>query len=339
VRAVIIDRPHVVAYREVAESVAGPWDVVVRSHLAGVCRTDLEVLEGTLDLRWVRYPCIPGHEWSGTVAEVGREVTDLEPGDRVVCEGIIPCNRCAPCKAGTTHLCANYDHLGFTRGGGYGELVVAPRHVVHRLPDSVSFEAGVLVEPGSVVLRGLERGRLAAGESIGVIGIGTLGSLAILLGRLFSPREIVAFGIRDEELELAAMLGADQVVNVADSEPEGGLDLVLETAGAVPALELATRLPREGGRIVQLGVAGERKLLELPADRFVLRDVELIGSVAYTSAVWARMVELVRAELVRLDQVVTHHFAAADFQAAFELMDRREGIVGKVVLHHDPPSP
>ena len=333
-KAVVIDRPHDVAYRDVAEPVYGPGDVVVRSHKAGVCRTDLEVLEGALDLRWVRYPCIPGHEWSGSVAEVGADVDDTKRGDRVVCEGLIPCNRCARCKAGDTHLCANYDSLGFTRAGGWGELVVAPRHVVHRLPDSVSFEAAVLVEPGSVVLRGLERGRLAAGESVGVIGIGTIGSLAILLARLFSPREIVAFGIRDEELELASRLGADQVVNIANSEPAGGFDLVLETAGAVAALELATRLPREGGRIVQLGLAGVGELLELPADRLVLRDLELIGSVGYTTAVWARMLSLVGAGLVELDPLVTHQFAAADFQTAFELMDRREGIVGKVVLEH-----
>ena len=335
-KAVVIDRPHDVAYRDVAEPVYGPGDVVVRSHKAGVCRTDLEVLEGALDPRWVRYPCIPGHEWSGSVAEVGQEVTDLERGDRVVCEGIIPCNRCGPCKVGATNLCANYESLGFTRGGGWGELVVAPRHVVHRLSDTVSFEAAVLVEPASVVLRGLERGRLTAGESIGVIGIGTIGSLAILLGRIFSPREIVAFGIRDEELELALRLGADRAVNITDSEPDGGFDIVLETAGAVAALELATRLPREGGRIVQLGLAGAGKQLALPADRLVLRDLELIASIGYTSAVWVRLLELVRAGLVELDPLVTHQFAAAEFQTAFELMDRREGIVGKVVLEHEP---
>jgi L-iditol 2-dehydrogenase len=336
VKAVVIDRPHDVAYRDVAEPVCGPGDVVVRSHKAGVCRTDLEVLDGALDLRWVRYPCIPGHEWSGSVVEVGQDVDDFKRGDRVVCEGLIPCNRCGRCKAGDTHLCASYDSLGFTRGGGWGELVVAPRHVVHRLPDSVSFEAAVLVEPGSVVLRGLERGGLAVGESVGVIGIGTIGSLAIVLARLFSPREIVAFGIRDEELELAKGLGADQVVNITDSEPAGGFDIVLETAGAVAALELATRLPREGGRIVQLGLAGASKLLELPADRLVLRDLELIGSVGYTTAVWARMLSLVGAGLVQLDPLVTHQFAVADFQTAFELMNRREGIVGKVVLEHEP---
>src|SRR5262245_38891793 len=104
------------------------------SHKAGVCRTDIEVLNGVLDPRWIRYPCIPGHEWAGSVADTGSNVTDLRPEERVVCEGIIPCLRCRRCKAGETNLCENYDQLGFTRPGGYGEYVVVPRHVVHRLP-------------------------------------------------------------------------------------------------------------------------------------------------------------------------------------------------------------
>jgi 2-desacetyl-2-hydroxyethyl bacteriochlorophyllide A dehydrogenase len=336
VKAVVIERPHDVAYRDVEPPVCGPDDVLVRSHKAGVCRTDLELLEGELDERWVSYPCIPGHEWSGTIADVGENVTDLRPGERVVCEGLIPCNRCRRCKAGDTHLCAEYDCLGFTRGGGYGELVVAPRHVVHRLPDSVSFDAAVLIEPASVVLHALERARPAIGESVGVIGIGTIGAIAATLARLYSPSEIVAFGIRDGELELARALGADRVVNVNDGEPDGELDLVLETAGAVPAVELATRVAREGGRVVQLGIAGGGKSLELPADLLPLRGLALIGSVGYTTAIWSRTVDLVRAGLVDLEPIVTHRFAAAEFERAFELMDRRDGIVGKIVLEHVP---
>jgi 2-desacetyl-2-hydroxyethyl bacteriochlorophyllide A dehydrogenase len=334
VKAVVIDRPREVSYREVDEPRVGPDDVLVRSHSAGVCRTDLEVLEGLLDERWVSYPCIPGHEWSGSVVEVGEDVDSVQPGDRVVCEGLIPCHRCAPCRRGDTHLCPTYDSLGFTRGGGYGELVVVPQRVVHRLPDAVSFDAAVLIEPGSVVLRGLERGRLGVGETVGVVGIGTLGSLALTLARLWSPRELVAFGVRDEELELARRLGAHRVVNVTGPIVDDGLDLVIETAGAVAAVELATRVAREGGRVVQLGIAGGGRQLDLPADRVPLRDLELIGSVAYTTAVWARMVELVRAGLVDLEPIVTHRFPAPEFERAFDLMDNREGIVGKIVLEH-----
>jgi len=335
VKAVVIERPREASYRDVDAPVCGPEDVLVRSELAGVCRTDLDVLLGVLDSRWVRYPCIPGHEWVGTVAEIGERVTDLAPGERVVCEGIVPCRRCRRCLAGDTNLCERYDQLGFTRGGGYGEYVLAPRHVVHPLPEHVSRDTAVLVEPASVVLRGIERGRAAEGETVGVIGVGTLGALAIRLLSLHAPATVIAYGIRAEELDLARSLGADRTVDLTAQEPEeGGLDLVLECAGSVTAVELATRLVREGGRVVLLGISGAGTLLELPADRIPLRDLELIGSVGYTSAVWSRVVSIVSDGLVDLGGIVTHRFPAADFEAAFALLDARDGIVGKIVLEH-----
>jgi threonine dehydrogenase-like Zn-dependent dehydrogenase len=305
-----------------------------------VCRTDLEVLHGELDRRWVRYPCIPGHEWSGVIAEVGAEVSGFGVGDRVVCEGIVWCGQCRRCRAGDTNLCENYDQLGFTRTGGYGEFVLVPARVVHRLPEHIGFDEAVLVEPASVVMRALERVRLAAGEAVGVVGAGTLGSLAIVLARLAGPARIVAYGIRPEELELARRLGADETFDVSAAEPPlGELDLVIETAGAVPAVELATRLVREGGRVALLGIAGEGAMLEsLPADRVALRDLELIGSVAYTSAIWTRVVALLADRRIDLSPIVTHRFALEDFERAFELMENREGIVAKIVLEHASSS-
>jgi 2-desacetyl-2-hydroxyethyl bacteriochlorophyllide A dehydrogenase len=343
VKAVVIERPHEVAYVDLERPSPGVGEVLVKSHVAGVCRTDLEMLHGGLtDPRWVRFPLVPGHEWSGTLAELGEGVDDLAVGERVVCEGMIPCNRCRRCKAGDTQLCLNYDQIGFTRGGGYGEYVAVPRHAVHRLPEAVSFAAGVLVEPGSCVLRGLERGAPRPGETIGVIGIGTLGSLAVTLARLHAPGALLAYGVRPEELDFARALGADGVVHVANEDPVaathrlagGALDLVIETAGAVEAVQLATQLVRPGGRVVLLGLAGEGKTLELPADRIMLSDMDVIGSCSYPTASWSRMVRLLEHGLVDLDPIVTHRFPTDRFGDAFALMDDRDGVVAKVVLEH-----
>ena len=135
----------------------GPQDVRVRSVRAGVCRTDRDIANGILDERWVRFPVIPGHEWSGVVDALGEHVTGLEVGQRVVCEGNIPCGRCARCRAGDTHLCESYDAVGFTRGGGWGEYVIAPARMLHVLPDHVSFEAAVLVSVPSSTAKSIRR--------------------------------------------------------------------------------------------------------------------------------------------------------------------------------------
>jgi 2-desacetyl-2-hydroxyethyl bacteriochlorophyllide A dehydrogenase len=335
-KAVVVERPHQVRYREVEAPAVGAGDVLVESRQAGLCRTDIEMMTGAFtDPRWVRYPVIPGHEWAGTVVDIGPDVDAVRVGDRVVCEGFITCNRCPRCRRGETQWCERVEALGFTRAGGYAELVAVPERIVHRLPEHVSFEAGVLVEPTSVVLHGLEKARPQAGESVGVIGVGTLGALAIALLRLQSPSRIVAYGVREEELELARLLGATEVVLAGEGAPaDGELDLVVETAGAPVAVELATQLCRLGGRAVLLGIAGEGRTLTLPSDVLVAKDIALIGSIAYPASTWSRVVGLVADGVLDLDPIVTHHYPMSDFEEAVRLMDDRRGIVAKIVLEH-----
>jgi len=337
-RAVVVERPNEVVFRELEMPAPGVGEVVVRSHVAGVCRTDVAIATGEfVDPRWVRFPVVLGHEWSGSIAEVGPGVSDLAVGDRVVCEGTVPCGHCGRCRRGQTNLCENYDQIGFTRSGGYAEFVLVPRTVVHRLPEHVSFEEAVLIEPASCVLRALRRGNPRPGATIGVIGIGTLGSLALVLARLYTPGALVAYGLRTEELELAARLGA-QPVDVRDeaavADAAGEVDLVLECAGAPEAVELATRLARLGGHVVLLGISGEGKRIELPADRLVLGDMTVVGSLSYDSATWTDLVELLDRGLVDFAPLITHRFAISDFAEAFELLLRPRGVVAKVVLEH-----
>ena len=341
-RAIVIEQPKAVVLKDIETPTPGAGEVRVRSVVAGVCRTDLDIASGALDPRWVRFPVVPGHEWSGVVDSVGPGVATVEPGQRVVCEGNIGCMSCPRCRAGDTHLCQNYDAVGFTRGGGWGEFVVVPARILHPLPEHVSFEAASLVEPGSCVVKALGRARIEPAETVGVVGVGAMGALAIRIARLRSPAAIVAYGLRDEELQLATALGADAVVNVsrqnAEAEPRrlvaGGLDVVVETAGAVAAVELSTRLAREGGRVVLLGIAGQDRDLTLPADRIPLRDLSILGSVGYTTAAWADMVGLLRESLIDLDPIVTHRFPLDRFKDAFALMDDRSGVVARVVLEH-----
>jgi 2-desacetyl-2-hydroxyethyl bacteriochlorophyllide A dehydrogenase len=337
-KAVVIERPHLVSWRDVEVPAVGPHDVLVRSREAGLCRTDIEMMTGAFtDPRWVHYPLIPGHEWSGTVLEVGEAVESVRTGERVVCEGFIPCHRCPRCRTGETHWCENIEAIGFTRPGGYAELVAVPEQVVHRLPAHVSFDAGVLIEPASVVLHGLEKAGPLPGEAVGVIGVGTLGALAIALLRLHSPSRIVAYGVREEELEFAQQLGASEVVLVGKDggAPADELDLVVETAGAPAAVELAASVCRPGRRAVLFGIAGEGRRLTLPSDQLVSKDIALIGSIAYPAAIWTRIVGLVASRVLDLDPIVTHRFPASEFAEAVRLMDERRGIVAKIVLEHE----
>ena len=180
------------------------------------------------------------------------------------------------------------------------------------------------------------------GEAIGIIGIGTLGCIAVQMARLFSPRAIVAFGLRDEELELARRNGATHMVNVSASDPEeatleilgDGCDVVIETAGSPAAVHSALRIARIGGRVTLLGLAGAGQMLEVPSDVFVVKDVRIGAALSYTSKVWSKVLGLVSNGLVDLDPIVTHRFKAHDYAAAYSLMEERSESVAKIVLEH-----
>jgi L-iditol 2-dehydrogenase len=341
-KALVIDAPGEIAWRDQPEPEPGPDEVLVRSAFVGLCGTDLEILRGELEPGWVTYPCVPGHEWSGVVEALGEGVDDLARGDHVACEGRIPCNRCARCEQGATNLCLHYDQLGFTRPGGAAELVCVPRFVVHRLPADVPLDAAVMIEPAASLARAMSRAQLAPGETIGVIGIGSLGAAGILLAGLRAPQALVGYGIRPAELELATRLGASATIDVGAGDPlaatealvPGGLDVVVETAGATAAIELATRLARPGGRVILLGLAGAGREVTLPADRFPNKDLTVHGLASYDRSAWSTAVGLVRDGLIDFSPVLGRRFAIERFDEAYATLGAGGG-VGKLLLVHE----
>jgi threonine dehydrogenase-like Zn-dependent dehydrogenase len=207
-RALVIDSPGSIGLRHVDELVPGPGEVVARPAYVGVCGTDLELLAGVVDPAYVRYPLVPGHEWSGVIEAVGPGVTGLEPGQPVIAEGIIPDRVCAQCVQGHTNLCEVYDELGFTRAGAAADQVLVPAQVVHVLGAEVSLLEAALAEPAAVAWRAIGRGRPRPGERVAVVGDGTLALIAAHLLTLYSPAELVVCGQRPAQANLATELGA-----------------------------------------------------------------------------------------------------------------------------------
>src|SRR5262245_50707734 len=207
-RAVCVARPGAIGMVEMAQPCAGPGEVVVAVAAVGICGSDVELLEGTRPSEYVRYPVVPGHEWSGTVSAVGPGVTGPAVGDRVVAEGFRACGRCDRCKEGRTNLSsAEYAETGFTHAGAFAEYVSVPAGLVHRLPADADLEAAALLEPAACVAQGLLEVELRPGLQVAVVGAGTLGLLAVALLRLVSPSRLALVGSRADRLEVARKLG------------------------------------------------------------------------------------------------------------------------------------
>ncbi len=308
----------------------GPGEVVIRPAYCGLCGTDLELLRGDVDPAYVRYPLTLGHEWSGTVETVGAGVEAVVAGDRCVAECIVPCGRCASCKAGATNVCEVYDELGFTREGGASDQVLVPARLVHKLEPEVSLLDAALVEPSSVVLRALEKAGPEPGDRVLVVGDGTIGLLAAYLVGLWSPSTVVMIGRRPEQAQLAESVGVASF-ETSDGVP-GAFDLAIEAAGVPEAVVTAIAAVRRGGTAALLGLPPTGRAVELPADLLVNNDLTIAASFGYTSAAWGRMVGLLNAGRVQPGRIVTHRFPLEDYGQAFAALETPAGARGKILL-------
>lgn len=308
-----------------------PFEVQVIPHYVGICGTDLEIIEGSMDPDYVTYPVVLGHEWAGRVAAIGNQVTRVRVGDPVVVEGIIPDLVCDACRRGATNLCQHYDELGFVRDGAAGPSVTTAQHLVHRLDTAVPLEAGALIEPASVVLRGLSEMELRPGGEVLIIGDGTVGLLTAALVSLWSPGRVVLAGRRAAQADLARLMGAEEFLT--DAPPPRSFDLVVEAAGHIDAVATAFGAARRGGQILLLGISGHGTTLPLSTDDLVNNDLRVRGSFGYTAAAWSQTTRLLNQGRFNPLPVITHRFPITDYEQALATLRTSSDLArGKVLL-------
>jgi threonine dehydrogenase-like Zn-dependent dehydrogenase len=275
-----------------------------------MCATDLELIDGTIDPAYVRYPLVLGHEWVGALegdSEVGPD------GAHVVVEGIIPCGICDECQRGDTNLCTTYDEIGFTRAGALAQRVSVPSSLVHRLNDDVDLRDAVLVEPMSVVWRALTRIPLRAGLRVAIVGDGTISLLAAHLVGQFAPSRVTVIGRRSEQRELALRAGGHEFLL---ETPLTKFDLVIEAAGNAQAVTSALSLCGRGGMVVLLGLPPHGTRVEIAPDDLVNDDVVIQASFSYTRGAFAEVVARLNAHELRPSFLITHRFALGDVGSA-----------------------
>jgi threonine dehydrogenase-like Zn-dependent dehydrogenase len=311
VKAFVVTAPHDAELREWPEPTANRGEVLVAPLLAGVCGTDLELIDGTIDPAYVRYPLTLGHEWVGHLEQ------DLEgvgpSGTPVVVEGIIPCGMCPECRRGATNLCEVYDEIGFTRAGAIAEQIAVPEQLVHAIADDVELDDAVLIEPMAVVWRALTRMPLRMGQRVAIIGDGTVALLAAHLVQLFEPHRTTVFGRRDEQLKLALRAGADEFTT---SVPTESFDLVIEASGSIAGVASAIENCARGGMVILLGLPPHGEMVEFSPDDVVNNDVIIQGSFGYTRSAFADVVARVNAHDLRPSFLITHRFDLVDAASA-----------------------
>ena len=320
--------------------------VILRSEFAGICGTDLHVYRGEFRKR-VSYPAVLGHEFSGTILEVGKKVRGFSVNDRVVVDPILSCYQCPACLTGHINACVSLKLLGIDVAGGFGEYVAVPVDRLYRLPDDVPSQHAPMIELYAVGHHILRRGRVQPGEQIAILGAGRLG-LAILdvLCHGASPGRTIVIDIENHRLQIARTLGADITVNARDEdavervfERTGGLgvDCVIEAIGHFqemegrePPLNQAVRMIRNGGRIVTAGLGEQVSAIHFKT--LVMKEAEIIASrVTLGEFPWA--IRLMSKGLLHPALLISRQIPAGQVTAAFRLVDEEKPDVLKVVLN------
>lgn len=285
-KALFLEEVGRLVVREVERPVPGPEELLVRVEACGICGTDRHLYRGEFP---AKPPVTLGHEFSGVIEAVGRDVVDFRPGMRVTGDPNIACGRCAQCQKGRVNLCLNLQAIGIHRNGGFADYVVLPQTQAHSLPETLDPLAGAFCEPLACCLHGVDLAKIAVGSSVVVIGGGVIGLLTVQLARLAGAARIVLVTRSAAKRALAIRLGAtdgldptegDVVARLtgADGLLPGGADVVFECAGLAETVEQAPRLTARGGTCVLLGVlpAGEKVAFE-PFD-LLFREVSVITS-------------------------------------------------------------
>ncbi|WP_027483168.1 zinc-dependent alcohol dehydrogenase [Deinococcus pimensis] len=295
-QALVFEGPWQMPLRELPTPELGPGDVLVRVAAVGVCGSDVHGFTGSTGRR--RPGVVMGHEFCGTVAALGADVTTLEVGARVVVNPIVSCGHCAPCRAGRRNLCLNRLGIGWSVDGAFAEFVRVPQENVVLLPGSVSWHQGAMVEPLAVALHAANLTPLDVGDTAVVVGAGPIGLLTLLALRSRGAGRVVVTDLSERRLALARDLGADATVNGREQdaastvrELTGGLgaDVVLEAVGVSATVGTAFACVRTGGQVTWIGNSAPE--VQVPMQDVVTRELVVRGAYAFTSE-FARAVDL-----------------------------------------------
>ena len=320
-KIVLEDRP---------EPVPGPKQAVVRIEAVGVCGSDTAYYKaGHIGDYVVDGPIILGHESSGQVIAVGREVGNVAVGDRVAIEPGTPCRNCRECMAGRYHLCPDLVFLATPpHDGALIEKLVIDARNLYRIPDDMTFEQGALLEPLSVGIWGCKRARVEPGDDVLVTGSGPVGLLAGATARAFGAGNITLTDPSDFRLDLARRMGFR--TERSDAPSENTFDVLLECSGAPGVLGTAMRRLRPAGRAAMIGLSKE-EAIGLPLSQLNVNELTLSLVNRYNHT-WPLAIELVSSGRVDVNPLITHHFNLEESADALMLSSRVSDSV-KAVVH------
>jgi alcohol dehydrogenase len=342
-RAVVLHGIEDIRVEEVPDAgVPGPDGLLLRVDRTAICGSDLHLYHGPMTIPGVHL----GHEFVGTVEDVGAEVLNVKAGDRVLVSGVVGCGRCAPCRAGDPVICRNAGLRVFGTSldlwGGQAEAVAVPSAdaSVLKIPEGITDEQAVLLTdilPTGYL--GAQMAEIQPGDTVVVIGMGPVGVFALQCAQLFGPARVLAVDMVPERLARAADLGAEPidatdgnaVAKVQEATGGRGADAVIEAVGADQTVLDAIYMAASGGRVSVIG-ANMNLALPMPMAMIFFKRLTLRSTLASIPTTWPALVPLIESGRLHPEQVFTHHVGLSEAAEAYRVFNAREDGCLKVLL-------
>jgi len=345
--AAVLDKPMSIGVKQVPVPEPKPDEALIQVYCIGICGSDVHYYEhGRIGRYEVKEPLILGHELAGIVVQTGDQVTNVSVGDRVAVEPGVTCGRCEYCKSGRYNLCPDVVFMATPPvDGAWAEYVAVRSDFLFKLPDEMSFEEGALLEPLSVGLHAVRRGRIRPEDRVLVLGLGPIGLLAIEAAKLSGASQVYGSDVVDFRRDLAVRMGAAGVINpLSDDVPERlkeltggeGIDLIIETSGNAGAIGSSIGYVNRGGRIVFVGLPTKDAI---PVDIGALVDAELdvYGVFRYANT-YPAAIRLLQSNGSRIREIITHEFPLDRIREAVELARTQKDTSVKVMIYPGRPS-
>jgi threonine dehydrogenase-like Zn-dependent dehydrogenase len=318
----------------------GPGEVLIRTRAVSICGSDLHTFHGKHP--FAPLPAALGHELAGEAAVLGPGVEKLAVGDRVVLEPVIVCRACEFCARGDYHLCSSISFHHRQGQGAFTPYFLADQDWLHKLPKSISYPEGALVEPLAVAIHAFKRADLKMGQSVAVFGAGPIGQLLIMLARNAGAGDIYAVDLMPFRLAQALNLGANHIFDNKEQDAveaihqaSGGLgvDIAFEAVGLPATLNQALASLKKGGTAVMVGLMSQPEMV-LPSNLFVAKEATLKGSQGYCRD-FQTALKLLENQILSLRPLITHELPPAKLQKGFELLSDPAAKATKVVITYD----
>lgn len=315
-----------VRIKDVPKPEIGPEELLLKVMASGLCGTDV--------VEWYRLPKAPrvlGHEVTGIIDEIGKNVTKYKPGDRVFISHHVPCNECHYCEEGTHTACETL-HTTNYYPGGFSQYIRVPKinleKGVYNLPSNLSFEEGTFIEPLACVVRGQRLAQIKDEDIILIIGTGMAGILHIQLAKLKGAKKVIGADINPNRLDLAKKFGADNVIDAKDNLPnqvkalnEGnGVDKVIVCTGAEKAALAALDCVDRGGIILFFAVPDPTVKIPIPITQFWRDEITIRTSYGAAPKDLEEALQILAKKQVEVVDMITHRLDIRDAAEGFRLV-------------------